>query len=184
MKIIVTTALAALWLSSIVSTAPAQNPSGYAGHQQRAIKALSEQEIADLKAGSGMSLALAAELNSYPGPRHVLELADKLELTAKQRSATEALVNTMSRKAQPLGIRIVEAERDLDRAFAARRITVAQLNRRVQAIAALQGKLRAAHLETHLSQRALLTLAQIARYDELRGYRSDVAPIHEGHRHH
>ena len=34
-----------------------------------------------------MGLALAAELNGYPGPSHVLELADKLELSAEQRAA-------------------------------------------------------------------------------------------------
>ena len=48
----------------------------YAGMQARPIKALSEQQVADLAAGRGMGLALAAELNGYPGPSHVLELAD------------------------------------------------------------------------------------------------------------
>jgi hypothetical protein len=51
----------------------------YAGYEQRPIKALSAQQIADLKAGRGMGLALAAELNGFPGPIHVLELADKLD---------------------------------------------------------------------------------------------------------
>lgn len=48
------------------STEPAQN--SYAGLQQRAIKALSDQQKADLRAGRGMGLALPAELNGYPGP--------------------------------------------------------------------------------------------------------------------
>jgi Spy/CpxP family protein refolding chaperone len=183
-KPVIITALAALSLASISVSATAQNPSGYAGQQHRAIKALSEQEIADLTNGRGMGLAKVAELNSYPGPMHVLELADRLELTIKQRAATEALMRAMHQKARPLGVQIIDAERDLDRAFAENRIDAAGLKRRVDAIAALQGKLRTAHLETHLSQRALLTPAQIARYDELRGYRSNVAPINEGHRHH
>ena len=181
-NIVVATALAALSLSSVATSATAQVQSGYAGQQHRAIKALSEQEIADLAAGRGMGLAKAAELNSYPGPLHVLELAARLELTTEQRAATETLMQAMYRKARPLGARIIEAERDLDRAFAERRIDVVELKRRIDAIAALQGELRAVHLETHLDQRALLTSAQVARYDELRGYRSD-APSHGGHRH-
>jgi hypothetical protein len=43
-----------------VDAAQAQQP--YAGHETRPIKALSDREIADLKAGRGMGLALAAEL--------------------------------------------------------------------------------------------------------------------------
>jgi len=69
---------AALLLTS--AAAIAQTP--YAGMQTRPIKALSEQQVADLGAGRGTGLALAAELNGYPGPSHVLELADKLDLSA------------------------------------------------------------------------------------------------------
>jgi hypothetical protein len=32
----------------------------------RSIKALSDQQVSDLRAGRGMGLALAAELNGYP----------------------------------------------------------------------------------------------------------------------
>jgi hypothetical protein len=46
--------------------------------------------IADLKAGRGMGLALPAELNGYLGPIHVLELSDKLGLSAEQKSRIEA----------------------------------------------------------------------------------------------
>jgi len=35
----------------------------YAGMQNRTIKTLSDQQVADLNAGRGMGLALAAELN-------------------------------------------------------------------------------------------------------------------------
>ena len=53
----------------------------YAGMQERPVKALSADEIADLRAGRGMGFALAAELNGYPGPVHVLEHADALGLS-------------------------------------------------------------------------------------------------------
>lgn len=42
--------------------------SPYAGFEKRAVKSLSDQQIADLKAERGMGYALAAELNGYPGP--------------------------------------------------------------------------------------------------------------------
>jgi hypothetical protein len=55
--------------------------SAYAGLETRDIKALSAQQLADLQAGRGMGLAIAAELNGYPGPLHVFELADSLGLS-------------------------------------------------------------------------------------------------------
>jgi len=53
--------------------------------ERRTVKVLSEQQITDLKTGRGMGLALAAEFNDYPGPSHVLELADALQLSDEQR---------------------------------------------------------------------------------------------------
>src|SRR5690242_3488719 len=72
----------------------AQGPaagSAYAGMQAREIKALSDQQLAELRAGRGMGMALPAELNGYPGPVHVLELADALGLTPEQRERVRAL---------------------------------------------------------------------------------------------
>lgn len=90
--------------------------------EQRAIKALSDQQIADLRAGRGLGLALPAELNGYPGPAHVLENADALALTADQRARTQALFEAMKAEAVPVGERLIEQERTLDRLFADRRI--------------------------------------------------------------
>src|SRR6188768_1977014 len=84
---------------AFVTSAQAQTP--YAGMQTRPIKALSEQQIADLGAGRGMGLALAAELNGYPGPSHVLELADALELSADQRTRVKVLFDAMKAEAMP-----------------------------------------------------------------------------------
>src|SRR5215472_12623037 len=153
----------------------AQTTSPYTGQEQRAIKALSDEEIRDLAEGRGMGLAKAAELNSYPGPLHVLELAGELELTESQRLASESLVAPMRERAIAVGRQIIEAERDLDRAFAQRAIDRDYLRRQVAKIAALAGELRATHLETHLAQRAILTSDQIARYDALRGYQASAA---------
>lgn len=60
MKQFVTLSIAALVLA--IGAAGAQTP--YAGMQTRSIKALSDQQIADLRAGRGMGLALAAELKA------------------------------------------------------------------------------------------------------------------------
>src|SRR6476661_9848828 len=97
------------------TAAIAQEP--YAGMQNRPIKALSEQQVADLGAGRGMGLALAAELNGYPGPSHVLELADKLELSAEQKNRVQQLFDSMKLEALPIGARLLEQEAELDRLF-------------------------------------------------------------------
>ena len=69
-------ALLGLMAASALAQQHKHDHGPYAGMQQRALKALSEDQIADLRAGKGMGLALAAELNGYPGPIHVLELCD------------------------------------------------------------------------------------------------------------
>ena len=142
----------------------------YAGQQARAIKALSDQETADLRAGRGMGLALAAELNGYPGPVHVLELAEPLGLTAVQRDSMNGLFAAMKAEAVALGEKLIAAEAQLDRQFAGKSVTEASLIESVQSIAALQGALRAAHLKYHLATVATLTPEQLVHYAELRGY--------------
>jgi len=64
----------------------------YAGMQTRSIKALSDQQIADLKAGRGMGLALPAELNGYPGPIHVLELPTNSGFPPNKRPASRSFL--------------------------------------------------------------------------------------------
>src|SRR6476660_3859242 len=97
-RIAITFALVLLTGSSF-----AQSHQPYAGFQSRPIKALSEQQIADLRAGRGMSLALPAELNGYPGPLHVIELADTLALTTSQTARVRRLYDEMKEKAAALG---------------------------------------------------------------------------------
>jgi Spy/CpxP family protein refolding chaperone len=154
-----------------VAPALAQAPvSPYAGQQHRAIKALSAEEMRDLAEGRGMGLAKAAELNGFPGPLHVLELAGELHLTPAQRAATEALFQRMLAEAKRLGASILEAEADLERRFAERRIDRARLQAATAALAALQGELRVVHLAAHLDQVVLLTADQVTTYNARRGY--------------
>jgi Spy/CpxP family protein refolding chaperone len=181
------TRLAGGWLALLtifaLSPAPAQHhgsgpaeshapgaASPYAGMQHRRIKALSDQQIADLRAGRGMGLAMAAELNGYPGPMHVLELADALKLSDEQRSRTRALFDAMKAETIPIGEKLIVEEMALDRLFAEQRVTRGTLDETTSRIAAAQGELRAAHLRYHLAMVDVLSPAQIAQYVELRGY--------------
>ena len=135
-------------------------------------RGLSARELDDLRAGRGMGLARAAELNGYPGPRHVLDAAadGALTLTAEQRRAVETVFAAMEREARRLGDRVVADEQALEAAFRTGAMTEAELAERVRRLAAVQGELREVHLRAHLATRAVLTDVQVARYNQIRGY--------------
>lgn len=167
------------WMLLLSATVPAlaQEPtshdhgvSPYTGLLDREIKAFSEDEVEDLLAGEGMGLALAAELNGYPGPKHVLELADSLALTPEQLAETQGVMAAMQEAARRLGKNVLEEERALDRAFADGTVDLPALTEATTRIAALRGKLRAVHLAAHLAVTDLLTRHQVHRYQTLRGY--------------
>jgi Spy/CpxP family protein refolding chaperone len=157
--------------------------SPYAGLETRSIKALSEQQMADLRAGRGMGFALAAELNGYPGPLHVVELNEQIGLTPDQRTRMEALYAAMKAETVTIGERLIQQEADLDRLFAARAITRKSLSAATSTIGTIQAELREAHLRYHLSTVEVLTPEQIARYNQLRGYQgqSHGRPHEERH---
>jgi Spy/CpxP family protein refolding chaperone len=145
--------------------------SPYAGMQNREIKSLSPSQIEELRAGRGMSLALPAELNGYPGPSHVLDLSKELELSASQRARTQKLHDMMKREAQTAAEDVISAEKELNDLFESKRVTPQNLREVTAKAAAAQGTLRAAHLKYHLEMAALLTDAQMLKYSQLRGYR-------------
>lgn len=159
-----------------------EHPSPYVGEERRAIKALSDEEVRGYLSGDGMGFAKVAELNHYPGPRHVLDLADRLHLSDKQRTTTQAILEKMKAEAMDLGKKLVEKEQLLDSRFAQGTISDGELKQLVSEIAAIQGKLRTTHLQAHLALRDLLTPDQIRYYDALRGYRGSATPgQHGGH---
>jgi Spy/CpxP family protein refolding chaperone len=164
------------------ASAASTSATPYAGQETRAIKALSVSETQDLLNGKGMGLAKAAELNGYPGPMHVLELAAPLQLSAQQREATEKLMLQHKATVRDLGAQLVDAERALDTAFASQNIDTAKITELTQRIGTLQATLRAEHLHTHLRQTALLQAPQITSYQSLRGYDKPGAALqHTGH---
>jgi hypothetical protein len=175
---------AAAAVALLAASGNAYAQSRYAGQESREIKAFSPQEVADLLAGKGMGFAKAAELNGYPGPAHVLELAAQLQLTPEQLARTEALFNRMQAQAVGIGRQLVQEERALDRQFASKSVTAASLQSALERIARLQAELRRVHLETHLEQTALLSDAQIAAYPKLRGYGAVGEHSEHGYRRH
>jgi Spy/CpxP family protein refolding chaperone len=162
--------LSALMLGvSAVAPATAET-SPYAGLHRRAVASLSEAEMADLLAGRGAGMALPAELNHYPGPRHVLDLAKQLDLSADQEAETRRLFESMQVEAKPLGKAVVAKETELDGLFASGSADEARLRAMVSEVVRARGELRFTHLKYHLAMRRLLTPQQIAAYDTLRGY--------------
>jgi Spy/CpxP family protein refolding chaperone len=169
--------------------AASAEPSPYTGLERRGIKALPEAEVADLLAGRGAGMALPAELNRYPGPRHVLELAEKLGLSAEQEAETRRLFERMRSEAVPLGGALVAKEAELERLFASGAAEEAALRAVVTEAARLRGELRLAHLKYHLAMRRLLSPEQVAAYDAARGYgagheRRHGTGGHDGGAHH
>jgi Spy/CpxP family protein refolding chaperone len=113
----------------------------------------------------------------------VLDLGGDLGLTEDQRAAFAQLFLEMQAEAQRLGAAILAAEAALDHAFRSGRAGEAALRERLAELGALQAELRYTHLRSHLTAKALLSEAQVARYNALRGYAAgDVAaPAHGGH---
>lgn len=117
-----------------------------------------------------MGLAKSAELNAYPGPRHVLDLANELKITSDQRASLEKIVAEMSAHAIRVGKTIVDREKELDELFASKRVTEGNVSALTAEIGQLQSELRSTHLNAHVKTVQLLSPAQIQQYVELRGY--------------
>ncbi len=144
--------------------------SHYAGQEKREIKALSDEDIKNYLAGNGMGFAKTAELNGFPGPKHILENEEKLELTGEQKKKVETSFKAMKAEAIELGKEIVEKEKEFDKLFGQNKIDNEGLTEKTQEIARLKGNLRNVHLRTHLEMKKVLSDKQVKKYNELRGY--------------
>ena len=155
----------------------------YAGLEKRIVSSLSSEDVADLKKGAGWGLALPAELNGYPGPRHILELQNELELTADQIDKVENIFTKMQQEAIEAGNSFIEAEEDLDEIFRSITADRDKLAVAISASAEARANLRFIHLSQHLKTVAILTEDQISKYNVLRGYAADdpCTNIPEGH---
>ncbi len=179
MKTFVITAFVILALTAFSSFANEKAKTPYAGQENRQIKSLSVKDVDDLLNGRGWGLAKAAELNGMPGPAHILEMADKINLNDDQNASITTLFKRMKAKAIKFGTKLVQLEKELDQMFANKSVTQETLVSQLEKIAKVRGKLRQVHLETHLKTPAILTRHQIVTYNRLRGYTGGAD--HSGH---
>jgi len=172
--------IAGLALASASEAEDVHQP--YKGFEAREIASLSEQDIAALRQGSGWGLALPAELNGFPGPLHVLELADELDLSVDQERHISKIFEEMRGDAIAAGVLFIEAERSLDEGFKSSNLEAIQLKKLIDNAEAARADLRFIHLSRHLMTLDVLSSDQIDNYAVLRGYASDpCSNVPDGH---
>ena len=117
-----------------------------------------------------------------PGPSHVLELKDKLSLSAAQVTQIQKLFDDMKKAAIPVGERLIAAEEAIEKAFASGRVDEPSLRRLLVAAEAARTELRFIHLSQHYKTTPILTRDQVKAYNVLRGYADDPCKnIPQGH---
>lgn len=163
-------ALLLLPLSAWAQQAHRDHISPYTGEEERDIKSLSADDVAELKRGGGWGLAKAAELNGVPGPSHVLAMREALALTPTQLRTVEELFARMQKAAIDEGERLISLEAKLETRFRSGSIDEVQLRQQLNGIGASRANLRYIHLAAHLELADVLGRDQVARYNELRGY--------------
>lgn len=161
-------AIASLLTASAASAQHEHSP--YAGTETAEGTVLTAEEVAALREAQGMRLALPAELNGYPGPLHVLELAERIGLDGVRVAEIGRIRVAMREAAAAKGEEIIAAERALASGFQSEAVDDASVRRLTRELGVLRGELRAIHLIAHLETRMRLTNEEVARYDHLRGY--------------
>jgi Spy/CpxP family protein refolding chaperone len=160
---------------------PGTAPSPYVGFETREVKTLSTERQEGLKRGAGLGYALAAELNGYPGPMHVLELADQLGLDADQKKRAFVIMEKMRKDAISTGEALIAAEAHLDRLFQLKQVTYDRVEAQTAVVAVQDARLRAIHLNAHLAMAEVLSPEQRESYERLRGYGKPSEGAHGGH---
>lgn len=165
----VTTVMALAGL--VGGTALAWGQHGHSGsHEEghRAAQACATEFEQVVGAGRGFGMAFAADQNGYPGPMHVLELKDRLKLSAAQEAKMQHLMHAMFAESKPKSARLLEAEATLQRLFAEGTADDAAVRAAVEAVERARRDVRLVHLLTHLKTRDLLTEEQRRIYHEAR----------------
>ncbi|MBI1738376.1 MAG: hypothetical protein HYR58_03930 [Acidobacteria bacterium] len=125
-----------------------------------------EAEREAIERGEGFGMALAADKNGYPGPKHVLDLKKELKLTHAQEAAMQKLMAEMKEKALAKGKDVLLAEKRLEELFAQGK-SEDELREETYRVASLRAELRWVHLATHLAAKKILTAQQIAAYQQM-----------------
>jgi hypothetical protein len=147
----------------------------YAGLQGRDVSTLSDDDVDALLDGEGLGYAMPAELNDYPGPAHVLQLAGELGIDNDQLAEIERIEAEMRTAARDLGRQLIDAEYQLDESFRDG-TAVDQLDELTRQSAEIEARLRSVHLQAHLETTELLDADQVQAYNQLRGYDSTSTP--------
>ena len=132
------------------------------------LRTLTPEEVQGYLEGRCMGMARVAELSGYPGPKHVLPLADSLGLTEEQKTRIRQIREAAEPRLKELGQKIVRLEQELDSLFAAQAVDTARLKTLITRIATLKGEVRFIHLSEHVQTRKVLTEEQLNRYYALR----------------
>ena len=144
--------------------------SDYAGEEKRLIKSLSQQDVDALSNGSGWGLAKAAELNGVPGPLHLLELKDEIDLSPEQVVDIQHVFDEMHAQAVTTGKQLIASEQALEERFRSSLPSADELQTALSQIGKIRSHLRYVHLAAHLQTPTILSIDQIDRYNELRRY--------------
>ncbi|MBF0280231.1 MAG: hypothetical protein HQM13_20700 [SAR324 cluster bacterium] len=171
-RMIVTFSLIMICVSPLWA-APHSHQSAYAGQEKRKIKTLSAQDLDALQKGEGWGLAKAAELNGVPGPAHLLEMKNEIQLTDSQVQQIEMLFQEMKQQAISAGLVFVHLEQELNQMFAEKSVNEEKLLEKLGQIAEARQQLRFVHLKAHLKTTDILSQHQIEQYNRLRGYTDD-----------
>lgn len=166
----------------VIADEKESHKSKYTGEVDRVIKSLSAKDIEDLTLGNGMGFAKAAELNGYPGPKHVLEIQEELFLEKEQLTSIKQIFEEMRSQAQSQGQKLISLEKELNDYFSNTTITNDILETTSKKIAEAKSNLRYIHLSAHIKTTEILSKNQIKKYNQLRGYADNPCEkIPEGH---
>jgi len=145
--------LAALFITSLMAQNLYATTDSYVAQASREIKNFSAQDVQQIKQGKGWGMAKSAEFNGYPGPRHVLDMAEKLALSAEQTRAVKDIFEAMQVKAMAAGDAYLAAERQLDQGFLHNQINAESLRELVDTSLQARADLRYIHQGTYMDAR-------------------------------
>ena len=133
--------------------------------------------------GEGMGQAQYAEMNGYPGPKHILDLVDKLKLSDAQKKSIQEIYQEMNARVKELGKRIIGVEEEMHEAFRTGLVNESSVRDDAEQIGRMRGKLRAVHLIAHIKAKKLMTDDQIALYTKLRAEEQSPSSKTTQHKH-
>ena len=137
---------------------------------------VSKQEKEALLKGAGLGAGMIAMTNGYPGPKHVLEMGDELELTAAQRESLGKIYGNVKARSVELGTELVEKDEKLTALFASGSASTGEVEKLSREIGELQGRVRAEHLNAHVETFDTLTPAQRETLSSMQG----MHQMHQG----